>query len=269
MTDLLSYTFFQHALLGSIFTCIACGIMGSYIVARRLVFISGGITHASFGGLGLGFYLGMNPIAGALVFAVASAFGVEWLSKKQGVREDSAIAALWALGMAVGVIFIFLTPGYTPNISGYLFGNILTVTQADLWFVGSLAFVLVVVFYLFFDKILYATFDGEFAQTKGIRVGLIQALLMLAVAVTIVASIRLIGIMLLLSLLTVPQMTANLFTSRLKKIIIASILIGVAGCFAGLFLSYYLNVPSGAAIIFVQIIIFLLAKTGAALRFKS
>ena len=125
--DLLQYGFFQHALLGSLLTAIACGIVGTYIVSRRLVFISGGITHASFGGLGLGFYLGMNPILMAMLFSVLSAFGVEWASKTQNVREDSAIAGIWSLGMALGVIFIFLTPGYAPNLSAYLFGNILCI----------------------------------------------------------------------------------------------------------------------------------------------
>lgn len=117
-----SIWFFQHALLGSLLTAIACGIVGTYIVSRRLVFISGGITHASFGGLGLGFYLGMNPILMAMLFSVLSAFGVEWVSKTQNVREDSAIAGVWSLGMALGVIFIFLTPGYAPNLSAYLLG---------------------------------------------------------------------------------------------------------------------------------------------------
>ncbi len=267
--DVLHYTFFQHALWGSLFTCIACGIVGSYIVARRLVFISGGITHASFGGLGLGFYLGINPILSATVFSVASAFGVEWLSKKQGIREDSAIAAFWSLGMAWGVICIFLTPGYAPNISAYLFGNILTITAVDLWMAGILAFLMILAFSLFFKPILYTAFDREFAQTKGLKVSLIEHLMMLAIAVTIVSSIRLIGIMLLLSLLTIPQMTANLFTSRFKNIIIFSVLWGIAGCFAGLFLSYYLNVPSGAAIIFVQVILFLICKSGIFLRQKT
>ena len=267
--DLLQYTFFQHALIGSLFTCIACGIVGSYIVVRRLVFISGGITHASFGGLGLGFYLGVNPILSALFFSVASAFGVEWLSKRQGVREDSAIAAFWALGMALGVICIFLTPGYAPNISAYLFGNILTITSSDLWFVGILSLVLCVGFIMYFHPILYTAFDREFAQTKGVKVSLIEHLMMLAIAVTIVSSIRLIGIMLLMSLLTVPQMTANLFTSRFKQIIFYSIVIGIIGCFSGLFLSYYLNVPSGAAIIFVQVILFLLCKLAIFLSQKT
>ena len=260
--DLLQYTFFRNALIGSFFTCIACGIVGAYIVSRRLVFISGGITHASFGGLGLGFYLGVNPILSALLFSIASAFGVGWLSKRQGVREDSAIAAFWALGMALGVICIFLTPGYSPNISAYLFGNILTITASDIGFAGILAVLLSILFLLFFKPILYTAFDSEFAETQGVKVALVENLMMLAIAVTIVSSIRLIGIMLLMSLLTVPQMTANLFTSRLKKIIVYAIGIGITGCFSGLFLSYYLNVPSGAAIIFVQVIIFLLCKTG-------
>lgn len=258
--EILQYTFFQHALWGSLFTCLACGIVGTYIVAKRLVFISGGITHASFGGLGLGFFLGVNPILTALLFSIASALGVEWLSKKQDVREDSAIAAVWSLGMALGVIFIYLTPGYTPNISAYLFGNILTITQEDLWFVGGLAVVLIIGFTLFFKPILYAAFDREFALTKGIPVQKIEHLMMLAISVTIVSSIRLVGIMLLLSLLTIPQMTANLFTNRFKKLIVYSVIIGLFSCITGLMLSYYINVPSGASIIFVLVILFFVCK---------
>ncbi|MDR2683207.1 MAG: metal ABC transporter permease, partial [Dysgonamonadaceae bacterium] len=264
--DVLQYTFFQHALIGSLFTCIACGIVGSYIVARRLVFISGGITHASFGGLGLGFYLGVHPVLAALVFSVASAFGVEWLSKKQGVREDSAIAAFWALGMALGVICIFMTPGYAPNISAYLFGNILTVTTLDIWLSGGFAAMMTVAFIVFFNDILYTAFDREFARIKGLKVSLIENLMMVAIAVCIVSSIRLIGIMLLMSLLTLPQMTANLFTARFRKMVFYSVGFSLLGCFAGLFLSYSLNVPSGAAIIFVQVLLFLLCKAGMGMR---
>ena len=123
MTDLLQYAFFQNALIGSFLTAIACGIVGTYIVSRRLVFITGGITHASFGGLGIGFFAGINPILSALIFSILSAFGVEWVSRKQGVREDSAIAGFWSLGMALGVIAIFMTPGFAPNLSAYLFST--------------------------------------------------------------------------------------------------------------------------------------------------
>lgn len=259
--DLLQYAFFQNALLGSLLTAIACGIVGTYIVSRRLVFISGGITHASFGGLGLGFYLGANPILMAMVFSVLAAFGVEWVSKTQNVREDSAIAGIWSLGMALGVIFIFLTPGYAPNLSAYLFGNILTISTTDLVWIASLVVVLILVFSLFLREILYIAFDNDFAVTQRLPVKWIEYTMMFFIAVTIVLSIRLVGIMLLMSLLTLPQITVNLFTSNFKKIIWGSILIGFLSCVAGLVLSYFLNVPSGAFIILVLVVLFLAVKT--------
>ena len=223
--DLLQYGFFQHALLGSLLTAIACGIVGTYIVSRRLVFISGGITHASFGGLGLGFYLGMNPIL-----------------------------------MALGVIFIFLTPGYAPNLSAYLFGNILTVSTGDIIWIAALALLLVILFSLFLREIVYVAFDRDFALTQGVPVKCIEYVMMCCIAVTIVLSIRLVGIMLLMSLLTLPQITVNLFTSDFKKIIFGSIAIGFLGCVFGLVLSYLLNVPSGAFIILVLVLFFLIVK---------
>lgn len=258
--DLLQYSFFQHALLGSLLTAIACGIVGTYIVSRRLVFISGGITHASFGGLGLGFYLGMNPILMAMAFSILSAFGVEWVSKSQNVREDSAIAGVWSLGMALGVIFIFLTPGYAPNLSAYLFGNILTISSGDILWIAGLALLLIVLFSLFLREIVYVAFDHDFAVTQGLPVKRIEYVMMCLIALTIVLSIRLVGIMLLMSLLTLPQITVNLFTSDFKKIIFGSIAIGFGGCVAGLVLSYFLNVPSGAFIILVLVLFFLVVK---------
>lgn len=267
--DLLNYAFFQNALLGSLLTAIVCGIVGTYIVARRLVFISGGITHASFGGLGLGFYLNANPILFALLFAVASAFGVEFMSKKQGVREDSAIAAFWALGMALGVIFIFLSPGYAPNLNAFLFGNILTITSTDIFWIGGFAALLIVFVVLFFREIIYVSFDHDFASTQHLPVKLIEYVMMLFVAITIVLSIRLVGIMLLMSLLTLPQMTANLFTGSFVKIASLSVLIGFLGCVSGLVLSYFLNVPSGAFIILVLVLLFLIVKIAFAIRAKG
>ena len=217
--ELLGYTFFQNALLGSLLAAIACGMVGTYIVARRLAFISGGITHASFGGLGLGFYLGINPILTALLFSVASAFGIEWVSRDGQVREDSAIAGVWSLGMALGVIFIFLTPGYAPNLSAYLFGNILTISWQDILYMLFLAVVLTAIFCLFFREILYVAFDRDFARTQGLPVRLVEYGMMLFIAVTIVLTIRLVGIMLLMSLLTIPQMTVNLFTSDFRRML--------------------------------------------------
>lgn len=258
--NIFSYTFFQHALLGSVLTSVACGFIGSYIVARRLVLISGGITHASFGGLGLGFFLGIDPILSAMFFSVLSAFGIEWLSRKQEIREDSAIAVVWSLGMALGIIFIFLTPGYSPDLSAYLFGSILTISTSDLWLIGIIAMLLFFGFSLFSKTILYVAFDREFSKIKGIKVERVEYLMMLGLAVTLVASIRLTGVMLLMSLMTIPQITANIFTNRFGRMVVYSILFGIAGCLGGLFISYYLNIPSGAAIIFVQVIFFIVCR---------
>ena len=260
--ELLHYTFFQHALLGSLFASIACGIIGTYIVTRRLVFISGGITHASFGGIGIGLYAGISPILSAAIFSVLSAFGVEWLSKRSDMREDSAIAVFWTFGMAVGIIFSFLAPGFTPDLSSYLFGNILTITQSDIWMLAILSGVLTLFFSIFLRPILAIAFDREFARSQRMPVAAFEYMLMMFIALTIVACLRMVGIVLAISLLTLPQMTANLFTHNFKRIIWLSILLGYASCIGGLFLSYSLQVPSGASIIFVSILIYTGAKTG-------
>lgn len=260
--ELLHYTFFQHALLGSLFASIACGIIGTYIVTRRLVFISGGITHASFGGIGLGLYAGISPLLSAAVFSILSAFGVEWLSKRKDMREDSAIAVLWTLGMAIGIIFSFLAPGFTPDLSAFLFGNILTITLTDIWMLAILSILLVVFFTLFLNPIICIAFDREFARSQRIPVALFEYLLMMFIALTIVSCLRMVGIVLAISLLTLPQMTANLYTHSFKRIIWLSIIIGYLGCLGGLFISYKLQVPSGAAIIFFSILIYTLCKTG-------
>ena len=261
--DILHYTFFQNALWASLLISIACGITGAYIVSRRIVFICGGITHASFGGLGMGFYFGINPLLSALLFSVLSAFGIEYLSRAgnyRQLREDSVIAAIWSFGMAIGVVFIFLTPGYAPNLSGYLFGNILTVSKSDLLWMSILSATLAMM-YLFGKRMLvYVAFDRDFAFTQRIPVRLIEYLMMVFIAVTIVLSIRLVGIMLLMSILTIPQMTANLFTSNYYKITVISCLLGFLGCVSGLFLSYFFNIPSGAFIILILIALFLIAQ---------
>lgn len=260
--DILQYSFFQNALLGSLFASIACGIIGTYIVTRRLVFISGGITHASFGGIGLGVYLGISPILSAAVFSILSAFGVEWLSKRRDMREDSAIAVFWTFGMAIGIIFSFLAPGFTPDLSSYLFGNILTITAADIQILAILSAILGLVFMLFLRPILYTAFDREFARSQHLSVTFIEYSLMMFIALTIVACLRMVGIVLAISLLTIPQMTANLFTSNFKRIIWGAIGIGYLSCLGGLLLSYHYNVPSGASIIFFSILIYVVCKTG-------
>lgn len=226
------------------------------------MFISGGLTHASFGGIGLGLYTGISPILAAGVFAVLSAFGVEWLSKHNDMREDSAIAVFWTLGMALGIMFTFLSPGFAPDLSAYLFGNILTITFGDIALLAGLAVILAIFFILYLRPIIYVAFDREFARSQGIPVQIFEYVLMMFIALTIVACLRMVGIVLVISLLTIPQMTANLFTHRFHRIIWLSIGIGYLSCLGGLMISYYLNVPSGAAIIFFSIIIYVVCKLG-------
>ena len=257
--ELLQYTFFQHALIGSLLASIVCGIIGTYIVTRRLVFISGGLGDVY---KRQGLYMGISPILSAAVFSVLSAFGVEWLSRRKDMREDSAIAVFWTLGMALGIIFTFLSPGFAPDLSAYLFGNILTITLSDIALLGGLAILLILFFSLFLHPIIYVAFDREFARSQGIPTQAFEYILMMFIALTIVACLRMVGIVLVISLLTIPQMTANLFSHRFHRIIWLSIGIGYLSCLGGLLISYYLNVPSGAAIIFFSIIIYAICKGG-------
>lgn len=260
ISELLQYKFITNSLLAGILASISCGIIGTYIVTRRMVFLSGGITHASFGGIGIGYFLGFNPIISAAIFGVLSALGIEFVSKRSEIREDSVIGILWSFGMALGIMFIFLTPGYAPNLMSYLFGSILTVSTLDILLMLALCLVLIVVFTAFYRLILFISYDQEFAKTHKIAVNLINYVLISLVALTIVLNIKVVGIILVISLLTIPQSIANLFTKDFKNIIIISIVIGFIGAFLGLVISYKINIPSGASIIFSLVMIFILAK---------
>jgi zinc transport system permease protein len=258
--QLFSYGFIQHALLAALLMSVACGITGTYIVARRMVFISGGITHASFGGVGIGYFFGFPPLAGAAVVAVLAALTTENLTRRKVLRNDSIIAILWSLGMAIGIIFVYLSPGYAPNLMSFLFGSIISVTSTDLWLMLALAVTVVLVFTLFYKPILYVAFDEQFARIRGIPVMFVNYLLIVLVALTIVLSIRTAGIILVLSVLTIPQNITNLFTKRFSHIMIGSVVLGFFGSFLGLILSYYLDIPSGATIIFTLVLMYLVAR---------
>lgn len=258
--DILGHQFFQNALWASALSAIVCGIVGAYIVVRRIVFVSGGITHASFGGLGLGVYLGVDPILSAALAAVCSSLGISRLSRDGYVREDSAIAAVWALGMALGVLLITLTPGYATGLSSYLFGNILLVTQRDLIMLGGCAIALVVILACWYRPILYSMFDADFAETRGMRARWWNTTMLVIISVSLVLSIRLVGIMLLMSLLTLPQSIVGLFTSNFKRLIIGSVLVSLVGNILGLVLSYAFAVPSGVLIILVLFALLMIAR---------
>lgn len=265
--QLFKYGFFQHAVLAALFMSISCGIIGTYIVSRRMVFISGGITHASFGGVGIGYYLGFSPLAGAAIVAVVAALTTENLTRRKVLRNDSIIAILWSLGMAIGIIFVYLTPGYAPNLMSYLFGSIITVTGTELWLMLALAILVLSVFALYYRPILYVAFDEQFARIRGIPVMLVNYLLIILVALTIVLSIRTAGIILVLSVLTIPQNITNLFSNRFSHIMIGSVVLGFIASMLGLIISYYLEIPSGASIIFTLVVLYLVARLVKVLTF--
>ncbi len=257
---MLQYEFFRNALFTAVLASVMCGIVGTYIVARRLVFISGGITHASFGGIGIAYYFGFNPVLGAAVFALLSAFGVELVTKKSGVREDSAIGIFWSVGMAVGIIFIFLSSGYTPNLMSFLFGSILTVSSADLAVMSVLCLIITTFFILFYNLILYISFDEDYAFTKRVPVQWMNYILIGLVSLVIVLNIRVVGVILVLSFLTLPQVTANMLSHHFRSIILYAILIALLGSVGGLFVSYYADLPSGPVIICIFVLFFLVVK---------
>lgn len=260
MSSLLSHAFFHYAILGILLTAIATSLIGCYIVVRRMVFVAGGVTHSSFAGLGLGFYMGGSPLLFALVAAVLSGLGVELVSRPPArLREDSAIAAIWSLGMAIGVIFTFLTPGYTPSLSTFLFGNILLVSKLDLLLLALFVVVSIPLLVRFYYPLLYISFDSEYGATRGVPVATIRYLLMVWICIGLVLSIRAVGIMMLMSMVTLPQMTANLFTQRFHCLLVYTTFISIASGLVALFVSFWLSLPTGACTILILVFLYLTA----------
>lgn len=259
--DIFRYEYLMNALLAAVFAGITCGIVGTYVVARRMVFLCGGVTHASFGGLGIAVYMGANPIAGAMVFAVLSALGIEWAGDRGRIREDSAIGIIWSVGMAVGALFMSLTPGYTSgDLSSYMFGSIVTVTTRDVATLGVLTLFCIVGAVLWWRPVMYLAFDRDFAASQGIATRAASYIMAVIVALTIVLSIRVMGIVLLLSLFTIPAVTANAMTKSYAAITRWAAVLAVASAVVGLFISYNLEVPPGASIIFTLTIALIVVK---------
>ena len=259
--DIFRYEYLMNAVLAAVFAGITCGIVGTYVVARRMVFLCGGVTHASFGGLGIAVYMGANPIAGAMVFAVLSALGIEWAGDRGRIREDSAIGIIWSVGMAVGALFMSLTPGYTSgDLSSYMFGSIVTVTTRDVATLGVLTLFCIAGAVLWWRPVMYLAFDRDFAASQGIATRAASYIMAVIVALTIVLSIRVMGIVLLLSLFTIPAVTANALTKSYAAITRWAAVLAVAGAVVGLFISYNLEVPPGASIIFTLTIALIVVK---------
>ena len=259
---LFKYSFLQNALIGSILASIACGIIGTIIIEKKLVMMSGGIAHTSFGGIGMGYFLGIEPIIAALIFAVSAALGIATINRKSLENTDVMIGMFWSMGMAAGIIFIAFTPGYPPDMSSYLFGDILTVTRMDILIMLVLDAIIAFTLISLYNIIKAYLFDSEFSSVLGIKTTFIEYLICIMIALTVVILIRVVGIILIMALLTVPPACAKLFTFDLKRIILYSILFGMLFCFLGLWLSYELQVASGATIIIIAGLAYLLLRLG-------
>ena len=264
--DIVAYHHLADAFMACVLSAITCGIVGSYIVARRMVFLSGGITHASFGGLGVAIYAGVNPLIGALLFASLASVGVEYASRNGRIREDSAIGIIWSVGMAIGALFMSLTPGYAVELPSYLFGSISLVDGADIKWLTLLMIVVILGALLWGRRIMYMTFDEDYARSQGIPVTAMAYLMSIVVAVTIVLSIKVMGIVLLMSLMTIPTVIANTLTKDYRLITLLAVATALVCNIAGFVMSYEIELPSGGGIPTGSCIIFLLSMALLAVK---
>ena len=257
--EILQYEFMRNALIAAVLVNIACGIVGTYVVIKKIVFLSGGISHAAFGGIGLGYLLGVNPIVTAVPFSLLSALAIGFMSKRSKLSEDTAIGIIWSAGMALGIIFINFTPGYAPDLFSYLFGNILTIPVSDLYIMVILDLTIILIVALFFKEFFSISFDEEFSTVVGIPTRVLYMVILCMVALSVVILIRVVGIILVIALLTIPSSICRQFTYSIKKLMFGSIIVGIISTMAGLLISYLLNLASGATIIIFLVLLFLVS----------
>jgi len=272
---LMQYEFMRNALWAGLLAAVACGIIGTYVVVKRMTFISGGVSHASFGGIGLGYYLShyiswMTPVIGALIFTIASALGIGMVVRRSRLTEDTAIGIMWSIGMAIGIIFIGITPGYIiSDLFGYLFGNILIVPTSDIIMMIILDMIIISVVVLLYKEFFALSFDQEFSTAIGIPTERLYLILLGLIALTVVLLIRVVGIILVIALLTIPSATARQYTHSMKNMMWLSILVGMASVIGGLRLSYELDIASGATIILFSGALFMVSTIFTRLRHRS
>jgi len=258
LTHLLSFDFVRHALVAGLLASVLCGVVGTFVVVKRLVFISGGISHAAFGGLGLCYYLGVDYRWGASAVALGSALALSGAGRSRGRSHDATIGILWAVGMAVGIVFLHLTPGYAPNLQTYLFGNILTVTAQDVRLTAGLVVVLLLLLALFWKELVAVAFDEAFAAVQGVPVRVALAGLMVAVALAIVFLIQLVGTLLVIALLTIPPALALRLANGFLPVMATATAAGVLMTLGGLAVSYSFDLPSGPAVVLLGAALLLL-----------
>jgi zinc transport system permease protein len=251
MNTILSYEFMQNAILIGIMASIICGLIGPFIVARRMVFISGGLSHTAFGGLGIAYWLGIHPLIGATAFVLIAAILLGRMEEKKMNRNDLFIGILWAVGVAIGIIFINLTPGYAPDLMTFLFGNILTVPRTDVYITLLLVLIVASALLFFYKGFVAIALDEEYAMARRFPVASLKMGLMILTALSIITLIQAVGILLVIALLTIPVAIASELSLNFHRIIFLSILCGIVLCLSGLLISYFVELPSGASIILI------------------
>ncbi|ADE15367.1 ABC-3 protein [Nitrosococcus halophilus Nc 4] len=258
--------FLQNALVAGILASLGCGIVGSFVVVKRIGFLAGGIAHTVLGGMGIAYYLDKNPFAGALVAALLAALLIGWVSLRWREREDTLISALWSMGMAVGMIFISQTPGYNVDLMSYLFGNILMVSREKLYLMGAVDGVIVLTVILFYKQFLALSFDEEFARLRGVPVTFFYLLLLCMVALTVVLLIQVVGLVLVIALLVLPAAIAGQYMGSLAGMMLLAAILGSAFTSTGLVMSYEPDLPAGSTIVLVTGAAYLLSTLGTGLR---
>jgi len=251
VADILAYAFFQKALIIAVLASAAAGVVGTYIVVKRISLITGSIAHTAFGGLGMSLFFGFNPLVGAAGFSLLSAGIVAVFRQKSNYRLDTLLSFLWSTGMAVGLVFIFMTPGYATDLNSFLFGNILLVSNFDLIFILALNIAIIATVLLMYNSFLAVSFDEEYSSTRNLPVSLVYFVLLALIALTIVAVIRVVGIVLMIALLTIPAASAQMFNRTVKKIMLIAVAISAVSMIAGLFLSAAINFPPGPIIVLI------------------
>jgi zinc transport system permease protein len=266
-----TYEFMRNALLTGLLVSVACGVMGSFVVVRRISYIAGGIAHSVLGGIGAALYLervhgwtGLDPLHGALLAALLAAFVIGTVSLRAKQRVDTVIGAVWAIGMATGVLFLARTPGYGEDLMSYLFGNILMVTGSDLWLMFALDIVVVAAAMLFFKQLQSICFDEEFSRVRGLNVDALFIFLLVLTALTVVLLVTVVGVVMVIALLTIPAAVAGHFTNRLSHMMIASIGVSIVFTTVGLGVSYGPNLPAGATIIVLAGVTYLIVAAFSA-----
>lgn len=255
---LCSYQFLQYAALACLLSGILGGICGVIVIEKRLVMMSGGIAHTAYGGVGLGYLLGFEPLLGAIGFSLGAAFGIGALQKKGRQNADVPTAIFWSVGMALGVLFIGIMPGYPPDVNSYLFGNILTVSAKDLYLLLGITLLFLIFLWVLYDDLLATLFDAEFARVSGVHTAVIEYAILVLVALSVVALIRVAGIIMMLAQLTLPAACSAQLTKKLSTRLLLSAVYGVVFSLAGLILSYYINISSGAVIVLLSAGVYLL-----------